>query len=61
MNITQALTVSKNVLQRLADTKFFDDTEEKQFEKEFGISHAQIVNALPIIEAMEMVEGAKYS
>lgn len=58
MTKLQALTVARRVLAALQKTEFWDEKEQAAFEKEYGVRHAQIVNAFPIIEAMEIVEGA---
>lgn len=64
MNTNQALYVARKVLIELQndeyDTRSTDPSFERRFEKKWGISHAQVVNALPIIEALEIVEVARY-
>lgn len=61
MNKIQALTVARKMLQETANMTMIDYDEEQQFEKLHGYSHAQVINALPIIEAMETVEAASYA
>lgn len=60
MSKIQALIVARKVLADLRATKFHDFKDEQEFERKWGVSHAQVVNALPIIEAMEIVEAASY-
>lgn len=59
MKLSQALYVAEKVLQVLSEMDFMDAKEEQDFKEQFGVSHAEIVNALPIVAALETVEGAK--
>lgn len=56
MNTTQALSAARIVLEKITSNEFIDENE---FLREFGITDAQAVNALPIIKALEIVEGAR--
>jgi hypothetical protein len=63
MTIAQALYVAKQLLIGIKDEDFdirgIDPDFDKKFEIKYGVTHAQVVNALPIIDAMGTVEGAK--
>lgn len=56
MTSSQALMVAGIVLARLSK---MPEVTEKQFYAKYGISSAEIINALPIIEALETVERAR--
>lgn len=52
MKKSQALRIARKVME-VADEALYD---EDRFEQEYGVSHAEVVNALPIISAMELLE-----